>query len=97
MVKQWINYRNRQFPLTYSRNSRMPQESLGLTHERTGPDRMLLGMILDELMGQGMMIDQGYIADSMLRAGFKSVRSQTMDTDWGPWILILAGSRRGGL
>jgi cyclopropane fatty-acyl-phospholipid synthase-like methyltransferase len=59
----------------------------GLTHERTGPDRMLLGMILDELMGGGRMIDQGFIADSMLRAGFKSVRSRTLETDWGPMDL----------
>ena len=59
----------------------------GLTHERTGPDRMLLGMILDELMGWGSMIDQGFIADSMLRARFKSVRSRTLETDWGPMDL----------
>jgi hypothetical protein len=59
----------------------------GLTHERTGPDRMLLGMILDELMGWGCMIDQGFIADFMLQAGFKSVRSRTLETDWGPMDL----------
>jgi len=58
-----------------------------LTHERTGPDMMVLGMILDDLMGQGRMIDQGFIADSMLRAGFKSVQSRTLDTDWGPMDL----------
>ena len=55
----------------------------GLTHERTKPDTMVLGMILDGLMGQGIMIDQGFIADSMLRVGFRSVRSRTLDTDWG--------------
>jgi len=59
----------------------------GLTHERTKPDMMVLGMILDELMGLGRMIDQGFIADSMLRIGFKSVRSRTLDTDWGPMDL----------
>lgn len=55
----------------------------GLTHERTKPDTMVLGMILDGLMGQGMLVDQGFIADSMLRVGFRSVRSRTLDTDWG--------------
>jgi SAM-dependent methyltransferase len=59
----------------------------GLIHERTKPDMMVLGMILDELMGQGMMLDQGFIADSMLRGGFQSVRSRTLDTDWGPMDL----------
>ncbi len=44
-------------------------------------------MILDGLMGQGIMIDQGFIADSMLRVGFRSVRSHTLDTDWGPMDL----------
>jgi len=59
----------------------------GLTHEQTKPDMMVLGMILDKLMGQGRMVDQGFIADSMLRAGFKSVQSRTLDTDWGPMDL----------
>jgi hypothetical protein len=30
---------------------------------------------------------QGFIADSMLRVGFKSVRSRTLGTDWGPMDL----------
>ena len=59
----------------------------GLTHEQTKPDMMVLGMILDKLMGQGMMVDQGFIADSMLRVGFKSVRSRTLGPDWGPMDL----------
>ncbi|MCD4711299.1 MAG: methyltransferase [Bacteroidales bacterium] len=59
----------------------------GLTHERTKPDTMVLGMILDGLMGQGMLVDQGFIADSMLRVGFRSVRSCTLNTDWGPMDL----------
>ena len=56
----------------------------GLTHERTRPDMMVLGMILDELMGEGRMVDQGFIADSMFRVGFNSVCSRTLNTDWGP-------------
>jgi len=59
----------------------------GLTQEQTKPNMMVLGMILDKLMGQGMMVDQGFIADSMLHVGFKSVRSRTLDTDWGPMDL----------
>ena len=30
---------------------------------------------------------QGFIADSMLRVGFRSVRSRTLDTDRGPMDL----------
>jgi len=59
----------------------------GLTHERTKPDVMVLCMMSMALMGQDMCFDQGFIADSMLRVGFKSVRSRTLDTDWGPMDL----------
>ena len=59
----------------------------GLTGERTKPSEMVLGMISSALMGQDLGFDQGFIADSMLRVGFKSVRSRTLDTDWGPMDL----------
>ena len=59
----------------------------GLTHERTKPDIMVLPMISMALMGQDMCFDQGFIADSMLRVGFKSVRSHTLDTPMGPMDL----------
>ena len=55
----------------------------GLTNERTKPDIMVLSMITMSLMGQDMCFDQSEIADSMLRAGFKSVRSRTLDAPWG--------------
>jgi|GEM_PF-5591165 len=38
-------------------------------------------------MGHGILLDQGFIADSMLRIGFKSVRGRTLDMDWGPMDL----------
>ena len=59
----------------------------GLIHERTKPDIHVLSMQSMALMGQDMCFDQGEIADSMLRVGFKSVRSRTLDTDWGPMEL----------
>lgn len=59
----------------------------GLTHERTKPDTHVLCMLSIALMGQDMCFNQGFIADSMLRVGFKSVRSRTLDTDWGPMDL----------
>ena len=59
----------------------------GLTHERTKPDTMVLSMIPLSLMGQGMCFDQGEIAETMLRVGFRSVRSRTLATDWGPMDL----------
>nr|CBH39948.1 conserved hypothetical protein, O-methyltransferase family [uncultured archaeon] len=59
----------------------------GLTYERTKPDAMVLSMMPMALTGQDMRFDQGEIADSMLRVGFKSVRSRTQDTDWGPMDL----------
>ena len=62
----------------------------GLTNERTKPDIMVISMITMTLMGQDMCFNQGEIADSMLRVGFKSVRSRTLDTDWGPMDLDIA-------
>ena len=59
----------------------------GLTNERTKPDVMVISMITMTLMGQDICFNQGEIADSMLRVGFKSVRSRTLDTDWGPMDL----------
>jgi hypothetical protein len=59
----------------------------GLTHERTKPDKHVLSMISLSLMGQDMCFDQGEIADSMLRIGFRSIRSRMLVTDWGPMDL----------
>ena len=56
----------------------------GLTHEQTRPEIMMLSWIPMMLMGQDMSLDQGFIADAMLRVGFKSVCSRTLNTDWGP-------------
>jgi SAM-dependent methyltransferase len=61
--------------------------SEGLTHERTKPDNPVLSMISLSLMGQDMCFNQGEIADSMLRIGFRSIRSRMLDTDWGPMDL----------
>ena len=65
----------------------------GLTYERTKPDAMVLSMMPQVLTGQDMRFDQGEIADSMFRVGFKSVRSRTLDTDWGPMDLDIGRKR----
>ena len=57
--------------------------SEGLTHERTKPDNHVLSMISMSLLGQDMCFDQGEIAETMLRVGFRSVRSRALETDWG--------------
>ena len=59
----------------------------GLTCERTKPENYVLETLSSTLMGQDMGIDQGVIADSMLLAGFKSVRSRTIDTPMMPMDL----------
>ncbi len=62
----------------------------GQTHERTKPESIVLSLLSMALMGQEAGIDQGHIADSMRKVGFKSVRSQTMDTFMGPMELDIA-------
>lgn len=60
-----------------------------LTHERTKPDIPALSDVLTRLINcdKGGLFDQWAIADSMLRIGFKSVRSCTVDTFRGPMDL----------
>jgi predicted O-methyltransferase YrrM len=59
----------------------------GLTDERTKPELMVIGWLSMVLTGQDMGFDQGVIADSMLRVGFKSVRSRTLAMPMGPMDL----------
>jgi len=59
----------------------------GLTHERTKPETMVLAWLPTVLMGNDFGFDQGFVADSMLRVGFKSVCSRTLDTLMGPMDL----------
>jgi hypothetical protein len=54
--------------------------AFGQTHERTKPESTVLSLLPMALMGQESSVDQGYIANSMLRIGFKSVRSRTLHT-----------------
>ncbi len=56
----------------------------GLTGERTRPELMVLTRMSASLAGQNFGFDKGVIADSMLKAGFKSVRSFALDTPLGP-------------
>ena len=60
---------------------------VGLTHERTRPGIMVLSCMPAALMGHDVSLNQGFIADSMLRVGFKSVRARTLDTPLGPMDL----------
>jgi len=66
----------------------------GMTHERTQPDTML-GHLGDALRSvQDFSFDQGEIAASMLRCGFRSVHSQTIDTPMGAMDLDIARKER---
>ena len=60
------------------------------THERTKPEPIILSLLSMALMGHEAGVEQGYIADSMKRAGFKSVHSQKLDTMLGPMDLDIA-------
>jgi predicted O-methyltransferase YrrM len=58
---------------------------VGTTHERTQPADLVMSVMLYAMTGEDMgLMEQGVIADHMVRAGFKSVHSRTLDTDWGP-------------
>ena len=59
----------------------------GQTHERTKPESIVLSLLSMALIGQEIKINQGHVADCILKAGFKSVRSQTINTFMGPMEL----------
>jgi hypothetical protein len=64
--------------------------AFGQTHERTKPESTVLSLLSMALMGQEVGVDQGYVADSMIRVGFKSVRSRTLYTPYLPMELDIA-------
>ena len=64
--------------------------SFGQTHERTKPESLVLGVLSMALLGHETGVDQGYIADAMLRVGFTSVHSSIVNTGWGPMELDIA-------
>ncbi|MFH1135297.1 MAG: class I SAM-dependent methyltransferase [Pseudomonadota bacterium] len=56
----------------------------GLTDERTKPETMLGHLIHSLETEKDLIFDQGFLAEAMLRAGFRQVRSRTMETPMGP-------------
>jgi ubiquinone/menaquinone biosynthesis C-methylase UbiE len=62
----------------------------GQTHERTKPEHVVLGLLSTAMMGLHRGFDQSFVADSMLRVGFRSVRSHTWDSSAGPIELDVA-------
>ena len=56
----------------------------GLTNERTEPRLMILNMLSPGLSGRDMCFDQGEIAGEIIKSGFTSVQSKTIDTAYGP-------------
>ncbi len=62
----------------------------GMTHEHTKPDTML-GHLADQLItGVDFSLDQGMVAESALRCGFRWVRSRTIETPMGPMDMDIA-------
>jgi SAM-dependent methyltransferase len=62
----------------------------GMTHEHTKPETML-GHLADQLKtGVDFSLDQGFVADAMIRCGFRSVRSHTIDTPMGAMDMDIA-------
>jgi len=62
----------------------------GMTHEQTRPDTMLghLGHTLST--GMDLFLDQGFVAETALKCGFRSVRSRTLETPMGAMDMDIA-------
>lgn len=62
----------------------------GMTHEHTKPDTMP-GHLADQLTtGVDFSLDQGAVAESALRCGFRWVQSRTIETPMGPMDMDIA-------
>ncbi|MCP4118634.1 MAG: methyltransferase domain-containing protein [Desulfobacteraceae bacterium] len=65
--------------------------SEGLTHESTQPEFFVLCTMAWSMHNRPLKaFDQGVIASEMIEAGFKSVRTRTLDTNWGPMDMDIA-------
>jgi SAM-dependent methyltransferase len=62
----------------------------GITSERTQPVCHIAAFLLPELMGADFAFEQGDIAETMLRTGFKSVRSFTRHSNFGDMDVDIA-------
>ena len=62
----------------------------GMTHERTRPEIMLAHLPFSLTSEQDFMFDQGEIAEAMMWAGFRQVRSRTLETPMGAMDLDVA-------
>ena len=62
----------------------------GLTDERTKPVYHTSEFLMPELMGMDFGIEQGEIADAMLKAGFKTIRSFTRYSEMGNMDIDIA-------
>lgn len=65
----------------------------GMTHEHTQPDVMLSHLFAALQSGTDFSFDQGFIVESMLQAGFKTIRSRAIDTPMG--IVDIDIARKG--
>ena len=69
----------------------------GMTHERTRPEVMLGHLPFSLTSEQDFVFDQGEIAETMLWAGFKQVRSRTLETPMAAMDLDIARKQTCGL
>jgi len=64
--------------------------SEGLTDEGTRPRVWAIHMVVSAMSNPMTPFEQGVIADAMLKRGFRSVRSRTLSTEWGPMDMDIA-------
>ncbi|SDU20915.1 methyltransferase [Desulfobacula phenolica] len=64
--------------------------SEGLTHEGTKPDFFVFCTLVWAMQNPMRPFDQGVIADAMLNAGFKTVKSRILQTCWGQMDMDIA-------
>lgn len=62
----------------------------GMTHEHTQPDVMLGHLVHALQMGADLSFNQGQISDALVRCGFRSIQSRTVETSMGVMDMDIA-------
>lgn len=64
-----------------------------ITHARTQPAHMVLGMLLDAVSGQGILPDKGFFERALVRCGFENISSKMISVGGTPMEMDVGYAR----
>jgi predicted O-methyltransferase YrrM len=64
-----------------------------LTHDRTRPASLVLGLLTETMTGQARMPESGFLAGALRRCGFEDISSEMVTVCGSPMEMNVAGKR----